>query len=128
MSKAYDWNHKVKTLLLAIGQFEQLTGGFKSSLIRKTVVTRKQRTMVEVKHWRGKTSVLLQTFEGDKTSLHLYYRDDRPVMYHGTALAFYDVCPKKLFQKLERLVKRHYANYQCEILSEASELYRLLEK
>lgn len=122
MSAKYDWQLRLKALLAAIADRELWWANDGTTLVRKTLVHRRQRMVVEVKHYRTKDTILLHVY--GKANIHLVYNPFRPVKVHGVSLEFCGEDPKQLFAKIQRLVLRHYAPYEAEeILSKALDLY-----
>ena len=122
MYAKYDWQLRLKALLAAIADRELWWANDGTTLVRKTMIHRRQRMTIEVKHYRTKDTITLHVY--GKANIHLVYHPWRPVMVHNVSLAFCGEDPKKFYTKIERLVLRHYANYQAEdILSKALDLY-----
>ena len=122
MAVKYDWQLRLETLLAAIADRELWWANDGTTLVRKTTVHRRQRMVIEVKHYRTKDTLLLNVY--GKANIHLAYAPRRPVKSHNVSIEFSGDDPKKLYRTIERLVLRHYASYQAEdILSKALDLY-----
>lgn len=107
-----DWQKEVKAILYAIGEFELLTCADGVTKATHSITHRKQRLVVEARYFKGKHRCAITVFAKGKFE-NIEYTEGKDVFWMGTPGT--DASEwSRLYKKLERLVLRHYAEYQAE--------------